>query len=91
MSIVISLCKIVYLPLAGLILLLPKEKYNSRKEQIITCVLVIGIAIITNLYWLVFCSNYLVEYKEGSPLLQLTDLLNHPFEFMQKLFFTISK
>lgn len=90
MSIVISLCKIVYLPLAGLILLLPKEKYNSRKEQIITCVLVIGIAIITNLYWLVFCSNYLVEYKEGSPLLQLTDLLNHPFEFMQKLFFTIS-
>ena len=90
MSVVIALCKIVYLPLAGLILLLPKEKYSSRKEQVITCILVMGIAIFTNLAWLAFSSSYLVEYKEGTPILQLTDLLAHPFEFIQKFFFTIN-
>lgn len=90
MSVVVALCKIVYLPLAGLILLLPKEKYNSRKEQVITCILVMGIAIVANLAWLGFSSTYLVEYKAGTPVSQLENLLTSPFEFIQKFLFTVN-
>ena len=90
MSVVVALCKIVYLPLAGLILLLPKEKYNSRKEKVITCILVMGIAIVANLAWLGFSSTYLVEYKAGTPVSQLENLLTSPFEFIQKFLFTVN-
>lgn len=48
-SIVVALCKIVYLPLVGLVLLLPKEKFKSNKEQIITISVIILIAVVINL------------------------------------------
>lgn len=66
LAIVVSLCKIVYLPLVGLILLLPKNKYNNRKEQVLTCLGVMGISIVLNLIWLNFSSKYLIEYKRRS-------------------------
>ena len=48
-SIVVALCKIVYLPLVGLALLLPKDKFKSRKEQIATICVILLIAIVINL------------------------------------------
>lgn len=90
MGMVIALCKIVYVPLAGLILLLPKEKYNSRKEQIVTCALIMGCAIITNLLWLSFSSKYLVVYKEGNSVVQFASLLQNPIQFIQTLFYTLN-
>ena len=90
MGMVIALCKIVYVPLAGLILLLPKEKYKSRKEQIVTCALIMGCAIITNLLWLSFSSKYLVVYKEGNSVVQFASLLQNPIQFIQTLFYTLN-
>lgn len=83
LSIVIALCKIVYLPLVGLILLLPKEKYKSRKEHIITNVIIMGVAIISNLLWLGISSQYLIEYKDGSPVMQVQNILENPIEYIQ--------
>ena len=48
-SMTLALCKIVYLPLAGLVLLLPKEKFSSRKEQILTIGGIMLLAIVANL------------------------------------------
>lgn len=48
-SIVLALCKIVYLPLVGLVLLLPKEKFYSRKDQILTIGGIMLLAIVANL------------------------------------------
>ena len=90
MGMVIALCKIVYLPLAGLILLLPKEKYNSRKEQIVTCALVMGCAIITNLLWLAYSSKYLVAYKGGNSIEQTASIFAHPIQYIQTLLYTIN-
>lgn len=87
---VVALCKIVYVPLVALILILPREKYNTRKEQIVTNVIIIGAAIITNLLWLQFSSQYLVEYRDGNSLAQLNKIFENPFEYMQNLLYTIN-
>ena len=87
---VMSLCKIVYLPLAGLILLLPKEKYNSRKEQIVTCIVIMGCAIITNLLWLGYSSQYLVAYKEGKSAIQISSIFENPIQYIQRVLYTIN-
>ena len=85
-----ALCKIVYLPLVGLILLLPKEKYKTRKEQIVTSVIIIGIALIANLTWLGVASSYLVEYKDGAPGIKLGSLFSNPIEYFERLFSNIN-
>lgn len=90
LAIVIALCKIVYLPLAGLILLLPKEKYKNRKEQIVTTIIVIGLAILANLIWLGISSQYLVNFKDGAPGIQVQDILANPLEYIQSLIVTIN-
>lgn len=63
--IVMSLCKIVYIPLCILLFLIPKEKYGSAKRKNIFNAVLISSAIIINLLWLVFSSRYLVEFNEG--------------------------
>lgn len=90
LSIIIALCKIVYLPLAGLILLLPKEKYNSKKEYIVTNVVIMGVAILSNFLWLGISSQYLVEYKDGSPLIKSKKILENPVEYIQIFFASIN-
>lgn len=90
MGMVLALCKIVYVPIVALILILPKEKYNTRKEQILTCFLIIGLAIITNLLWLGFASQYLEEYKAGNSVIQLQKLLANPIEYLQNMLYTIN-
>ncbi|MBQ9297856.1 MAG: DUF2142 domain-containing protein [Clostridia bacterium] len=85
-----ALCKIVYLPLVGLILLLPKEKYKTKKEQVITNITIIGISLIANLTWLGIASSYLVAYKDGAPSVKLVNLFSNPIEFIERLFASIN-
>ena len=85
-----ALCKIVYLPLVGLILLLPKEKYKTKKEQVVTNITIIGISLIANLTWLGIASSYLVAYKDGAPSVKLANLFSNPIEFIERLFASIN-
>ena len=88
-SILIALCKIVYIPIVGLVLLLPKTKFNSRKAQIIIISIIIGIALITNLCWLSISSSYLAEYEEGRPVIQLGKILQNPFNYLKTFIYSI--
>lgn len=90
LSILIALCKIVYLPLVGLLLLIPKEKFKTRKQQVLTIGIIMGISIIANLIWLGVSSMYLSMYKEGNSGDQLSTLLHNPIEYMQRLVTTIT-
>lgn len=74
----------------GLILLLPKEKYKTKKEQILTNVIIIGVALLVNITWLAVASSYLVEYKDGGPSVKLWNLLSNPIEFFERLFSSIN-
>ncbi len=71
-------------------MLLPREKYKSKKEHIITNVIIIGISLLSNLIWLGIASGYLVEYKDGAPGIKLQLLLSNPIEYIEMLLSTIS-
>ena len=90
LSILISLCKVVYLPLVGLLLLIPREKFKTRKQQVLTVGIIMAVSIIANLVWLGVSSMYLSMYKDGNSGDQLSTLLHNPIEYLQRLFTTIS-
>ncbi len=63
--IVLSLCKIVYIVLLFLILLIPSIKFCSNKIGYIYKIGVIVVSVILNLFWLWISSGYLVEFNPG--------------------------
>lgn len=85
-----AICKIVYLPLVGLILLIPKEKYKTRKEQIVTNIIIIGVSLLASLTWIGIASSYLVAYKDGAPGVKIGKLFSNPIEFIERLFSNIN-
>lgn len=52
MTIIISVCKTTYLPLIGLLFLLPKEVYGSNKGKYIFSALFIFIGILSSITWM---------------------------------------
>lgn len=58
-SIVLSLCKIVYLPLCFLVFLIPKRCFKSLKKKNITLATIMIVAVIINILWLSFSSGFL--------------------------------
>ena len=90
MAIVLSLCKIVYLPIVGLLLILPKDKFKTRKEQMITIGGIIGIATLINISWLIVSASYLVTFRDGDSKIQLAYILQHPIKYIEMLLYTLN-
>lgn len=89
MSVVIALCKIVYIPLVGLTLLIPKEKFNNKRKMI--TIIVIGIiAVAVNLCWLYFSSRYLATFREGDSKIQVMLALKNPIQYVQNMMHTVN-
>lgn len=90
LSVVISLCKIVYLPLVFLIYLIPNNKFKSSKQKYIYCSIVCFISIVLNLYWLSISSSYLVAFHgRSNSSLQLKYILSNPIGYIIILYRTI--
>lgn len=90
LSIIISLCKIVYLPLVGLLLLLPKDKFKTKKQWLLTIGIIMGISIIANLIWLGISYKYLLLYKDGNSSGQLGNLISNIINYIQRVLTTIN-
>ncbi len=90
-SLVIGLCKIVYLPLVLLLLIIPVEKFGSKKKKwIFLCVLFSMVAIL-NLTWLAVSSNYLIEYRTGvDSKTQLMGILKNPVTYLMVVIRTLN-
>ncbi len=90
LSIALSLCKIVYLPLCLLVFLIPKERFgNLKKKKIILILLTISV-IILNLIWLKFSSRYLTAfYGRSNSGEQLKYILSNPIRYVLILFTTL--
>lgn len=90
-TIILSLCKIVYLPLCFLLIVLPKEKFGSMKKKMISLSIVISISILLNLIWLIYCTRFLIEFNPGvNSKEQLIYILTNPFEYLLIMFRTIN-
>lgn len=90
MSIIIALCKIVYLPLIGLILIIPKEKFKNSRSKIIDFCVIAGIATIINLIWLKIANGYLSNFREGDSKIQIILALQNPIQYIQTFIYTIN-
>lgn len=92
MSIIVALCKIVYLPLVGLILIIPKEKFKNKnnKSKLIDFCMIAGVAVIINLIWLKIANGYLSNFREGDSKIQILLALQNPIQYIQTFIYTIN-
>lgn len=65
MMIIVSMCKIVYLPFVLLVFLLKNESFSSKKKAWIYKITTTVTAVIANLGWLVIGFGYLGEVRPG--------------------------
>ena len=79
---VIGFCKIVYLPLILTYLVIPDERFGSKKKKWIHLVVIGIIAAILNLVWLTISSKFLIEFNPGvNSKEQLAWILSHPINY----------
>lgn len=89
-SILFSLCKIVYLPLCLLNLILPLNKFKSKKEYYLKKITLILIPILINLVWLKIASRFLIVFQPGvNTSMQVKYVLFNPFNYFKIIFNTI--
>lgn len=86
-AIVLSLCKIVYIPILFLLLLIPHEKFSSKKERKIFIILTIFLGLIANLYWLKISNIYFNNYYTKTDD-QIKFVLSHPIHYISIFFYT---
>ena len=89
MSIIMSLCKIVYVPLVLLMFIIPKEKFKDCKK-VKKIIAIIAIAAIINLIWLGISSIYLAHFREGDSGIQVKTLLSNPIRYVQDCLYTLN-
>lgn len=86
---VLGLCKIVYVPLAFLTLLIPKEKYNKKRDRVLMCVLAVVLPILANLAWLGVASTHLSLIDNNKSDAQKLNILSNPIEYLRICFYTL--
>lgn len=90
MSVIIALCKIVYVPLVAAILLIPASKFKSKKSKALISTFVIGISVIANLIWFKISTNYLAIISGGSSTDKIINVLTSPIDYFRMLLYTIN-
>ncbi len=90
-SIIIALCKIVYLPICFFILVLPKEVFNSKKEKNIVLAIILAASTIFNLLWLLYSKRFLADFTGAVDTPgQIKYVLTSPIQYVLIIFRTIS-
>ena len=91
LSILMSMLKIVYIPICFVLLLIPKEKFKSTKDKYMKLTLLFIFIIILNLGWLAYSSRFLIETNPGvNSKEQIQFILTSPIAYCKVLFNTIS-
>ena len=89
LGVIIAFCKIVYIPVVFLLLLLPKESFGSNKKKYIITISLIMAFLICNLVWLALANPYLNVYTNGKSGYQVKYVLTHPIKYIQNFLYTI--
>lgn len=77
----IALCKIVYLPFVFLVLLLDKEKFNNKKENIMTKSLVILTSCIVGIAWFLI-GSFILSNSNTNSIEQVKFILQNPIKYI---------
>lgn len=65
LTLLLSLCKIVYLPVCFIILWLNRDKFKNRKDSILFKSVTLAVVSIVNVIWLIISAGFLVEFNPG--------------------------
>lgn len=90
-TIVLAMCKIVYLPLCLIVFIIPYNKFYTKKKKYIKIGLLASIVVLLSLIWLKISSSYLVEYYNpgvDSPM-QVSYILHNPISYIVYCFNTL--
>lgn len=86
LTITLSLCKIVYVPLSLLLFCIPKKRFGIEKRYKFHVFMLGSIIIIANLVWLYIASHYFIEFNEGvNGMKQVQNVLSNPLQYISTL------
>ena len=77
LGMILSFCKLVYIPLIGLLLLIPKNYFNGIKKKICFIIPIMLLLISFNLIWLKIAGKYLDVYTGGTSNYQIRFIINN--------------
>ena len=81
-SVVMSFCKIVYLPLAFLFWMIPYERFGTKKRKWLFLGSVTLLVAILNVLWLKVSSQFLIEFNPGvNSQQQLAGIMSNPIKY----------
>ena len=82
LSLIVSQCKIVYLPLCLLLFLIPSSKFKSLRNKIIVCLSIFTIVFVISIIWLKIAGAYLPEGAAGiDSSKQLHNIITNPIKY----------
>lgn len=77
----IALCKIVYLPFVFLILLLDKEKFNTKKENTFVKLIIILTSTIVGIAWFLI-GSFILSNSNTNSIEQIKFILQNPVKYI---------
>ena len=87
LSVVLSLCKIVYFPICMLLFIIPFKRFGTKKKKNIIIISIIIISMILNLIWLSISSSFLPDSTSGAnSSLQLSYILHNLHQYIYIIF-----
>lgn len=86
---IVALCKIVYIPFILLALLIPKQRYENKKQHGISILLMMIIPIIINLIWLAIAGNHLALVDANKSNAQTINILTNIPEYIRVVLYTV--
>ncbi|MHC4783842.1 MAG: DUF2142 domain-containing protein [Planctomycetota bacterium] len=81
LSVLLSMAKQVYLPLVGLVFLVPVEKFNGWRSKLIFCGCVIAAAVLATGMWSMMIRGFYTPWKEANAPEQMALILARPWVF----------
>ena len=82
LSVLLSMAKQVYLPLVGLVLLIPVAKFNGWRNKLFFCGLVMGAAVVTTALWSMTIRDFYRPWNDANAPEQMALILARPWMFL---------
>lgn len=90
LAFIVSMSKIVYLPLCFLLLFIPKKCFKNKKEKLLKIGGLLLAIVVINMIWLVISAGFLVEFREGvNSSEQVKYILTNPIKYLMTVGTTI--
>ena len=91
-AIIMSICKIVYLPICLLIFLIPKQKFRNKNQKFIWIGMLALLVCIISLFFFYLTTGYVLRTESNiDTISQVRYILSNPFRYMLAIFRTIYK